>query len=282
MTETNSRYVLTAALVAAGLLCVAPAQADPAGEPVLERTVTKADGTTRTLHFNAQRFGRICADPAARSQPLAAAEDTVESSGAVVIAKPQSAPLVSPYLDDLYDRVRGIGASLTGSEQWNPYSRSFGKDTPDPDIGLRYSLRNDSFDTAVEVTWGQSHRNPQSDRVSGLISLQHQSGVNVTLAAGADESEGAEYSEHSSWNLKFGYLSRLWDIGNTAIAFDYGQSGGIQPESELTTGFGAQVVQDLDDIGAELYLGAWNYDVARPGFVGESVFTTLAGARIKF
>ncbi|MCK5621606.1 MAG: hypothetical protein KAJ11_04880, partial [Alphaproteobacteria bacterium] len=85
------------------------------------------------------------------------------------------------------------------------------------------------------------------------------------------------------WYVKVGYI---WGggIGNTAFAIDYIQadevdSGSVEDEA---TSYGAFVVQAVDKIGTELYLGARQYQLDRVGFNFDDITAVMAGARVKF
>lgn len=123
-------------------------------------------------------------------------------------------------------------------------------------------------------------------QINGSLSVRHSSGFNVTGAAGVrDLQVGAVNSTRDPffWYVKVGYI---WGggIGNTAFAIDYIQadevdSGSVEDEA---TSYGAFVVQAVDKIGTELYLGARQYQLDRVGFNYDDVTAVMAGARVKF
>ncbi len=125
-------------------------------------------------------------------------------------------------------------------------------------------------------------------RVNGSLSVLHSSGFNVTGAAGMrDLQAGAANPARDPffWYAKLGYI---WSggIGDTAFAVDYAVAEEIQPTIASTgdefTSYGIFVVQKIDKIATELYLGARNHELDRTGQNYDDIFAVLGGARIKF
>jgi predicted porin len=123
-------------------------------------------------------------------------------------------------------------------------------------------------------------------QINGSLSVRHESGFNVTGAAGTrDMQVGAVNSTRDPffWYVKVGYI---WGggIGNTAFAIDFIQADEVASTSanDEATSYGAFVVQAVDKIGTELYLGARQYQLDRVGSNFDDVTAVMAGARVKF
>jgi predicted porin len=125
-------------------------------------------------------------------------------------------------------------------------------------------------------------------QVNGSISLLHQSGFNVTAAAGSQELQAGATNPNRDpffWYVKLGYI---WSggIGNTAFAIDYAAAEEVDDDPLATgdefTSYGIFVVQNVDKIATELYLGARNHELDRVGQNFDDIFAVLGGARIKF
>jgi predicted porin len=125
-------------------------------------------------------------------------------------------------------------------------------------------------------------------QINGSASLLHDSGFNVTGAAGVRDIQSGAVNPNRDpffWYAKLGYI---WGggIGNTAFAIDYTVAEEIEDDLAATgdelTSYGIFAVQKIDKIGTELYFGVRNHELDRVGQNFDDVFAVLGGARIKF
>jgi predicted porin len=146
------------------------------------------------------------------------------------------------------------------------------------DIAARYDNTLGDFKVSGAVAFSQP--NEGDALYDGSVSFLHEpTGLSLTLAAAfADE----EVIDGSYGYVKLGYQADFFDVGKTALSVDayFGQD--IAAAGSDSTSFGAQLVQNLDYLQTELYLGArtYSYDEDTPDF--DDSFAVLAGARIKF
>ncbi len=117
-------------------------------------------------------------------------------------------------------------------------------------------------------------------QVNGSLSLRHSSGFNVTAAAGQQDLQVGT-RDPFFWYAKLGYI---WGggIGDTAFAIDYAAADDVAQLNDEFTAIGAFVVQNVDRIATELYLGVRSHELDRPGSNFDDIVAVLAGARIKF
>jgi len=117
-------------------------------------------------------------------------------------------------------------------------------------------------------------------QINGSVSVRHSSGFNVTAAAGQRDLETGP-QDPFFWYTKVGYV---WGggIGNTAFAIDYAEAEDVAQVNDEFTAYGAFLVQKIDKISTELYLGVRNHELDRPGSNFDDIVAVLAGARIKF
>lgn len=125
-------------------------------------------------------------------------------------------------------------------------------------------------------------------QINGSLSLLHDSGFNITGAAGVQDLQfGATNPNRDPtfWYAKLGYI---WSggIGDTAFAIDYAAAEEVEDtvaaSGDEFTSYGVFVVQNVDKIATELYLGARNHELDRVGQNFDDVFAVLGGARVKF
>ena len=167
-------------------------------------------------------------------------------------------------------------------------------DTPDFSgfKGSVSAIADDRWDVAgrykgefgpVKAVAAIAYSDPQSSSVDGQIngsgSILHDSGVNLTIAAGAADRDDRD---PEFWYIKLGYLAKLNELGKTAFAIDYTEADDIDSANDEFKAYGLFAVQNLDDYGTEFYLGLRNHELDSPGTPTDDIFALLAGARVKF
>lgn len=168
-------------------------------------------------------------------------------------------------------------AGFTLSAAWGQEILADNNDDEFYDVALRYA---GEFG-AIRIAGGVGYTNRDSNGVDtsdtmGSISILHDSGFNVTVAAG-DRDDGGNYGYG-----KLGYIGNWFPVGSTALSVDYydGSDFVSQGSSASSVGFGA--VQKFDDINLEAYLGYRTYELSEVGQSYRDADSILFGARIKF
>lgn len=174
-----------------------------------------------------------------------------------------------------YDTPKWNGFQLSGSAiangRWDVAGRFAGKVW-------------DAKIAAALAYWSR----PGREGISGSISGLHASGINLTVAAGnmdftSPAAVAAGRLDSSFWYVKLGYLNNfLTDIGKTGIAVDYFNGDDQAANNDEGQSFGVFLVQNLDKVATELYVGGRVYDLDRMGRDFDDIAAVLAGARIKF
>jgi hypothetical protein len=153
------------------------------------------------------------------------------------------------------------------------------------DVGGRFAGK--VWDTKLAAALAYWSR-PGREGVSGSISGLHASGINLSFAGGnADFTSPAAVAagrfDSSFWYVKLGYLNNfLTSAGKTGIAVDYFNGNDQAANFDEGEAFGVFLVQNLDKVATELYVGGRVYDLDRRGRNFDSIAAVLAGARIKF
>lgn len=111
--------------------------------------------------------------------------------------------------------------------------------------------------------------------------MLHDSGLNFTYAMGQDLAEGRDDDPHFHY-LKLGYIADFFDIGETALAVDFGRVLHISADGDAATTFGGYLVQNLAEYGAQFYVGTRSHELDRPGNNYDDIWAVLGGARMKF
>ena len=83
--------------------------------------------------------------------------------------------------------------------------------------------------------------------------------------------------------VKLGYQADFFEVGKTAFSVDAYYGEDIAATGSNSTSFGAQLVQNLDYLQTELYLGVALLSVRRRQHDDfQDSVAMLAGARVKF
>ena len=123
------------------------------------------------------------------------------------------------------------------------------------------------------------------ETVNGAVSVLFPFGLSLTVgAADRDEDRFGGVVDKEEWRYaKIGYKFKALEIGQTRLFVDWSYNEDVRATGDeaITWGFG--VVQILEPLGAELYLGYANFELdvlnaADP----DDIDRVAAGARFKF
>ena len=146
------------------------------------------------------------------------------------------------------------------------------------DVAARYDQTYDEFKVSAAVAYSE----PAEDQnlYDGSVSVLHvPSGISLTVAAAySDES----VTDGRYGYIKLGYQTDYFEAGKTAISIDAFTGQDIDALGSDSTSFGLQLVQNLDYLQTELYLGVRSYSYDEPGVSIDDSTAVLGGARMKF
>ncbi len=148
------------------------------------------------------------------------------------------------------------------------------------DAALRFSGEIAGIRTAAAVAYADSNT---FEQVNGSASILFSSGLNFTAAAGTRDPDAPGRDDPFFYYLKVGQRLDIFDIGETRLAIDFTQADDVEADGEEFTSYGAFLVQVLDPVATELYLGVRNHTLdVDSGSDPDDLIAVLAGARIKF
>ena len=252
------------------------------------------------VHFNNHDVGRIWLGQGSMASDVTA---EIDLSGTNVVGYsdlPQTAggqffrledgPLSSVTVGDAFNNFDGLSRKFrarydTPSVAGFRLGASVGTQiVPDVthltvwDIAAKYENTLGNYEVAGAIAYSR----PNTDEllVDGSISVLHDpSGLNLTVA-------GA-YSDAKTRNsryvyVKLGYQTDIIDAGKTAFSVDAYLGSDVAADHSDSQSIGAQLVQNLDYLRTELYLGGrvYSYDDVTANF--DDGYSILAGARTKF
>jgi hypothetical protein len=153
------------------------------------------------------------------------------------------------------------------------------------DVALNYEGQLGPVQVAAMVGYANFSRRSESptfdDLFAGSISVLHDTGINLTLAAGTMDRIGPGSSPNFHY-AKLGYQRGFFPIGNTALSVDYHQTDDLQVPGDRARAWGVQAVQTVDGWGTELYLNLRNHELKRPGRRFDDLLIGMVGARVRF
>jgi len=153
------------------------------------------------------------------------------------------------------------------------------------DVALRYANQFAGAKIAASIGFqnasavGTGGGNDESDRISGSISVLLDNGFNLTFAAAdADRKVG---DDRTFLYGKVGFRTNSVSMyGKTSFSIDYYEGEDIAADgSGTSTSYGFGAVQNLDPIGAQMYLSVSNSEVDGGA---DDIFAVFTGLRIKF
>ncbi len=170
-----------------------------------------------------------------------------------------------------YDTPRVMGVRLSASH-------SAGDDS---DLALRYAGKLGPVKLAAG--FGFAHIADSRNQYAGSVSVLHESGLNLTYAAGVQllQTKGSGDSP-DFWYLKLGYLFNPFSFGATALAVDYVENSDIKVAGDYGSSYGFLAVQNVKKAGTEFYVGVRNYAYDQNGANFDDILAVMMGARIKF
>ncbi len=158
------------------------------------------------------------------------------------------------------------------------------------DVALRYANQfagariaaSIGYQNASAVTGGPTpatNVGGVSDRVSGSISVLLDNGFNLTFAGGNEDRDIGDDRKYFYGKVGF-QTNSVSQYGRTSFSIDYYQSEDMATATSGTgTAYGFAAVQNLDPIGAQMYLSVKNFELDGGS---DDVFAVFTGMRIKF
>jgi hypothetical protein len=198
--------------------------------------------------------------------------------------------LSSVQVKDAFTDFDGLGRKLRiryDTPQFNGFSLSTSVGTqvvPETtdvtvwDIAARYEKTINDFKISGALAYSQ----PADDQslIDGSVSILHQpSGLSLTVAAAYSDEETVD---GRYGYFKLGYQTKIFEVGKTAFSVDAYFGEDIDAADSSSESFGVQLVQNLDYLQTELYLGARSYSYEEPTNDLDKSYAVLAGARLKF
>ncbi len=150
------------------------------------------------------------------------------------------------------------------------------------DGAVRYSAEwFDTFKVAAAIAY--ANQTDTLDRVDGSVSVLHTpTGLNATFAAGVDDFDTSGLNNRDFLFAQLGWRYKFFEIGETRLAVDWFEGTDMNGNGDWSRAFGGGIVQKVDRIATEFYVGARNYEYKREGQSFDDVLAVMAGGRVKF
>ena len=255
-------------------------QSDAADAEISERKLE--------LYFNSDRFGRVWI-----GQGSTASDGTseVDFSGTTVVAYSSVSDMAGGLefqngtsIGDAFSNFDGLGRDdrlRYDTPNFSGFTVSASSvESDDWDGAVRFSGEIAGVRTAAAIGYAESNTFSQ---INGSASVLLQSGLSFTAAAGTRDLDDRGGDDPLFYYGKIGQNLDLFDIGQTALSVDFAKTDDLDADGDEFTSYGAFVVQNLDPVATELYLGVRNHALEVSGSSDpDDLIAVLAGARIKF
>jgi hypothetical protein len=153
------------------------------------------------------------------------------------------------------------------------------------DVALIYSGEFDNG-TRIDGSMAAAKSVGRFDQYDGSISILFPIGISLTGGHGWQKIK-AKYNEdvhrrspHISGG-KIGYLFEVFELGQTAVSWDYTSARHIAVADDHATSHGFGLVQQVDRLATELYANFQWWDLTRPGADFKKIKTALIGASVR-
>ena len=153
------------------------------------------------------------------------------------------------------------------------------------DVALRYANQFAGARVAGAIAYQGANAVGAGNRINGSLSVLLDNGLSLTVAGGENENNGRKDTMFYYGKVAF-TTSSISQYGKTSFGIDYFKIEDSRANGEDGTSYSAHVVQNLNPVGAQLYLSARVYeeDVRDGAVTGnpDDIFIIIAGSRIKF
>lgn len=154
------------------------------------------------------------------------------------------------------------------------------------DLALRYSVKMGETQLAAALAYAipGENDNDVNNQVNGSASILLNNGLNATFATGrqALSRSAAGNDDPTFWYGKLGYIAKIFAVGSTNFAIDYGQYHEMERADDEADTFGIMVVQNLRELGTEIYASFRTFSLEQSNADMEDIDIFMTGARIRF
>ncbi|MEO1733111.1 MAG: porin, partial [Pseudomonadota bacterium] len=179
-------------------------------------------------------------------------------------------------------RVRYDSPSFAGFKVGASWGRNILSSSDDDtyyDFGITYESEFNGAQLEGGIAYQVRDRDGTDDNTetvvaSGAVLLP--SGLNVAVSLGTEQDEGTYYYG------KIGYKADWLAIGTTAVAVDYYMGDDMVSDGDSSAAVGLGLVQKIDDLNLEAYLGYYHYSYEDTTSDFEDASSIIVGARWRF
>jgi outer membrane murein-binding lipoprotein Lpp len=248
------------------------------------------------LYVDSKRFGRLWLG---QGDTASNGTSEVDLSGTSVIAYSGTADMaggiafsdnnvLGPIIGDVFsnfdglsrdDRIRYDTPSFSGFK--GSISALEGGAV---DAAIRFSGEISGTKIAAAAAWADASSKDSNNfkQYNGSVAVLTPLGISVTAALGSRDLDSGTGDDPFFYYGKLGYTFDAVSFGSTSVAIDYQAVDDLDQDGDEGQTYGAFMVQRYDKIGAELYLGARNHELDRPGSNFDDVLAVLVGGRVRF
>ena len=164
------------------------------------------------------------------------------------------------------------------------------------DAALRYAGQNEYLRVVAAVGYANASSRDKplpattalnSQQVSGSVSVLYRPlGLSLTGAAGERHADYTDANGASLqprlWYGKLGWQHRFVSFGGTAFSIDFAQNQSLSQAHDNARAYGFEVVQHVDRVGTDLFLGYRDQRLDREGTSFNALRALMSGVRVRF
>jgi len=146
-------------------------------------------------------------------------------------------------------------------------------------VKVKAGIAYDTSRAAATTAPGGSN---QVETINGSVGVLLPMGLSVFVSAADRDNNSTTNPDEDRIYAKIGYMFSATELGQTRLGLAWGQHDDRAAAGDEAERWSLAVVQVVEPLGAEVYLGYHNFDLDRPGTATEDVDLITAGMRISF
>jgi len=146
-------------------------------------------------------------------------------------------------------------------------------------VKVKAGIAYDTSRAAATTAPGGSN---QIETINGSVGVLLPMGLSVFVSAADRDNNSTINPDEDRIYAKIGYMFSATELGQTRLGLAWGQHDDRAAAGDEAERWSLAVVQVVEPLGAEVYLGYHNFDLDRPGTATEDVDLITAGMRISF
>jgi hypothetical protein len=198
----------------------------------------------------------------------------------------------SPQVKNVFNSLDGLGRKVRlryNTPSFYGFSLATSASSSSrEDVALRYGAKLGESKLAAELAYttpvsvGTNGQLARGNELNGSFSVLFPVGLSVTGSGGELMASNAGRQHPYFFYLKPGYQFKPSRYGLTAFSVDYGRYKAFDQGADMATAYGAQALQNFDDLDLGLYAAYRQFELKRSGSDFHPIHLFMLGAIYRF